>query len=116
MTTNGIDTPALADLTPAGVKKLRVPELRDLCIAEGLPSDGNKADLVKKLISKKHRGDRGYVAGKTLCKHCGAPVRVRGTSTEQLEPGKIAVRRHVKCSGRRAHTYEIVEIVEEGGR
>jgi len=116
MTTNGIDTPALADLTEAAVKELRVASLRAISRAEGLPADGRKRDLAKRLIAKKRGGARGYIAGKTLCKHCGSMIEVKGTSTTQISRRKVALTRFVRCTGKRRHSYQIVEIVEEGGR
>jgi len=41
-----VDTPALL---PKGWRKLNIAELRDLCRELSLPTDGSKADLIKRL-------------------------------------------------------------------
>jgi len=104
--------PALADATIDALESLRVKDLRELCETAGLPSGGRKADLVDRVRSARFGGASGrYVPGKTLCKYCGEPIRVRSTQPpiEDGETGRITQTRHVQCTARKPHRYKIVE-------
>ncbi len=107
-------TPAAAEgniPAPVELRKLKVPALRKLCTAKGLPftSKTKKDDLIGLLDSKARGGDGGgFIAGKTLCKYCSSPVRVVGTTRTD---GFVV--RKLRCAGKRAHRYSHWEPLPE---
>ncbi|KKL10033.1 hypothetical protein LCGC14_2559880 [marine sediment metagenome] len=66
---------------------------------------------MKVLKAKKLGGDKGYVAGHSLCAMCRSPLQVTGTIRDGMDDGRVMEARKVKCTGKHRHTYTIKRIV-----
>jgi len=106
--------PLLATVGLDEIGKLGRDAVRAMCKAEGLPTGGNKPQLVERLRAKKLGGGAGYVAGLTLCRICGHETRVLATSRIDQEDGTVLTTRMLQCTGPRRHRYKDVETTKGG--
>ncbi len=97
------DPPNAAKTPPDGWREMKASELADLCKAAGLPTSGNKKDLIKRLDLHFYGSSTKHVNGKVVCPYCGSPARVNGV---RWMSEKTLTRRY-KCLGRRRHTFTI---------
>ncbi len=108
--------PRLVDVTLEDLEKLRKPALGDLAAAEDLARSGTRAELLARLKDAKCGGAAGYVPGKTLCRFCGAPTRVRGTQRSSMADGRVMVTRNLRCAAAKPHSYAYKTIVGEAAQ
>jgi len=94
------------------MEKMTVPQLQELLRAAGLPVEGKKAELVKRLQAKRLGGERQVVpGGHTLCPHCGASAYITGSRIlSVLKNGQRVKYYRFKCGGPRRHTFTIKQI------
>ena len=102
--------PPLAEIAIETLGRKTKAYLAGLCRSEGLPEAGLKSELIERLTAAKHGGAAGYVPGKTLCRYCGAPVKVTKTVPQEMGDGRILITRQLRCEGRNRHSYPVKEI------
>tara|TARA_Y100000310_G_scaffold334411_1_gene414126 strand:- start:468 stop:836 length:369 start_codon:yes stop_codon:yes gene_type:complete len=106
-------TPDLKTTSGADLKTLPKKALAAIALAEKIPADGTRQDILGRLQAAKAGGRRGYEPGLTLCKHCGHQIRV--TRTVRGEPGpdgRYILTRYLKCRGPRRHRYT-ADVIKE---
>jgi len=106
----------LEEIAAKDLPEMTVRQLQELARAEGVPADGNKAELVKRLAAHKQgRSDR-HMHGQTICQiaGCGERMRVMHTERQDMGDGRVLITRQMRCMGRRRHTYPLTEIVSAG--
>ncbi|HIJ70670.1 MAG TPA: hypothetical protein HPP87_04815 [Planctomycetes bacterium] len=91
------------------IKKTR-DELVEQCRDEELPCEGTKKELARRIVVKKMGSAGHHEFGMTKCKVCGAPVKVKGTRTEDLGDGRLLFIRQVQCTGKHRHRYPLKEV------
>jgi len=102
----------LAALTMEEVAEMNVADLKALCLAEALPVGGKRAELIKRLRTKKLGVSNRYAGSLTKCAVCGAAANVKGTRTETMKDGRVLVTRNMQCMGKHRHRYPLKEVVE----
>jgi hypothetical protein len=107
-TGNGQQATGRRPTPPEGWRELKAAELAELCGREGLARSGNRAELVKRLAVHYHGSGGQHVNAGTACPYCQAYSRVVGTR----RPSEGTIARRYRCSGRRRHSFELVEAVK----
>ena len=101
----------LENFTDPQLKELSHRDLIELSKNEEISWNHSAEQLVANLICKKHGQSQKYICRRTICKFCGAPIRVMGTQRKTMEDGRVLVTRSVKCIGRHRHSYPLKEII-----
>jgi membrane-bound inhibitor of C-type lysozyme len=90
-----------------------IDELRKMCQAKGLPADGTKKELVKRLTVATTASTNKFTGNGTLkCQICNLAVKIVNTKRKTLQDGRVLVTRQVKCTGKHGHTYSVPEILK----
>lgn len=88
---------------PEDWREAKVSELSDLCQAEGLPTSGKRADLIKRLELHFTGSSNTPRHGRVACPYCKAYARCNGTRSMS----ETVVRRSYRCEGRRRHSFTL---------
>lgn len=90
---------------PPDWRQMSAKDLGELCRQARLPVKGRREELIKRLDVHYNGSSSRHVNGRVACRYCGSPAVVTGTRRET----DTTVRRTYRCSGRRRHTFSIVQ-------
>ncbi len=107
-----MDGPAKKDFEPPIMLKdiiaMGHKRLRDICSENDLRTDGTKKDLAKRVKIKFHGSDR-FRPNNIRCRYCQHKALVKSTETTYRPDGSAIIIRRLRCTGKHAHTYKLVE-------
>jgi len=95
--------------TAAQVAEMDVAALKAALKAAGQPVGGKKTELRRRLEVALFGSEERFSPGRTRCKRCGAPLRVRSTRRYPDLGEAGLVERRVRCQGKKPHSYSIWE-------